>query len=131
MENYYVFTGYEDEPYYYEEGEIHIASHLSPMPKKLMEYVQKHYNYRMRYSKTIRDSYLANGCEFCDALQGDYFLFGEVGSPFFVSSREKAEKLLLYKIPLRYDLVLEDLEVGFGSEDWLIKKYGKGKEIRV
>ena len=85
----------------------------------------------MRYSKTISDSYMANGCDHCDALQSDFFLFGEVGSPFWVDSKEVASQLKLYRIPLKYDLVLDFMEVGWGSEDWLIKKYGKITEINL
>ena len=133
VENYFEFvdTNDDEESYYYEEGEIHIVSHFEPMPQRLLEYVQKQYNYKMRYSKTISDSYMANGCDHCDALQGDFFLFGEVGSPFWVDSKEVASQLKLYRIPLKYDLVLDFMEVGWGSEDWLIKKYGKITEINL
>lgn len=113
VENYFEFvdTDDEEESYYYEEGEIHIVSHFEPMPQRLLEYVQKQYNYKMRYSKTISDSYMANGCDHCDALQGDFFLFGEVGSPFWVDSKEVASQLKLYRIPLKYDLVLDFIGV--------------------
>lgn len=133
VENYFEFvdTNDDEESFYYEEGEIHIVSHFEPMPQRLLEYVQKQYNYKMRYSKTISDRYMANGCDHCDALQGDFFLFGEVGSPFWVDSKEVASQLKLYRIPLKYDLVLDFMEVGWGSEDWLIKKYGKITEINL
>lgn len=133
VEHYFEFvdTNDDEESYYYEEGEIHIVSHFKPMPQRLLEYVQKQYNYKMRYSQTISDSYMANGCDHCDALQGDFFLFGEVGSPFWVDSKEVASQLKLYRIPLKYDLVFDFMEVGWGSEDWLIKKYGKITEISL
>ena len=54
---------------------------------------------------------MANGCDHCDALQGDFFLFGEVGSPFWVDSKEVASQLKLYRIPLKYDLVLDFISV--------------------
>ena len=57
--------------------------------------------------------------------------FGEVGSPFWVDSKEVASQLKLYRIPLKYDLVLDFMEVGWGSEDWIIKKYGKITEINL
>lgn len=57
-------------------------------------------------------------------IQGDFFLFGEVDSPFFVDSIEKAKQLKLYKVPLKNDLIV-DLDIGFGSEDYLIEQYAQ------
>ncbi|WP_077612275.1 DUF5710 domain-containing protein [Clostridium sp. Marseille-P2415] len=124
IENYYEFwnMGDSDKDHYYESGEVHIASHIKPMPAALMEYIQSQYNYKKRYSKTIKSSYLANCCDNCDVLQGDFFLFEEVDSPFFIYDKDVASKLKLYKIPLKYDLVLDTVEVGIGSNDYLIKE---------
>ena len=82
------------------------------------------YNYYESYSKTVNASYLANHCSNCKVIQGDFFLFEEVDTPFFVDSIEKAKKLKLYKIPLENDLIV-DLDIGFGSEDYLIEKYAQ------
>lgn len=95
------------------------------MPNKILKYVQENYNYKLRYSKTVESSYYANCCQNCDVLQGDFFLFSEVDSPFWIEDEEAARKLKLYKIRLEYDILVDNVEVGFGSNDYLIKVYGK------
>ena len=113
----------EDNFCYYDDI-IHIASHIEPLSKDLLDKLKEKYNYFESYSKTVNASYLANHCLNCKAIQGEFFLFGEVDTPFFVDSIEKAKKLKLYKIPLENDLIV-DLDIGFGSEDYLIEKYAQ------
>lgn len=113
----------EDNFCYYDDI-IHIASHIEPLPKDLLDKLKEKHNYYESYSKTLNASYLANHCLNCKVIQGEFFLFGEVDTPFFVDSIEKAKKLKLYKIPLENDLIV-DLDIGFGSEDYLIEKYAQ------
>ena len=113
----------EDNFCYYDDI-IHIASHIEPLSKDLLNKLKEKYNYYESYSKTVNASYLANHCSNCKVIQGEFFLFGEVDTPFFVDSIEKAKKLKLYKIPLENDLIV-DLDIGFGSEDFLIEKYAQ------
>ena len=108
----------------YYDDIIHIASHIEPLSKNLLNKLEEKYNYYESYSKTINSSYLANHCSNCSVIQGDFFLFKEVDTPFFVDSIEKAKKLKLYKVPLENDLIV-DLDIGFGSEDYLIEKYAQ------
>ncbi|MEQ6359502.1 competence protein CoiA family protein [Thermoanaerobacter thermohydrosulfuricus] len=35
-----------------------------------------------RYSKTVGHKYWANTCPYCGAIQGDFYLYGEIESPF-------------------------------------------------
>ncbi len=59
-----------------EEGdnEIHIASHIYPLPDKLLEYLKVRYGYYESYSNTTKSSYLANHCTNCKVIQGDFNL---------------------------------------------------------
>ena len=92
-------------PYEINRGEeVHIAESLWPWPAGLLEYLKKVYNYHYGFSKTLQANCYANHCQSCDALQGNFFLFNEVDSPFMVESRADAEKLKLYKIDLLYDI---------------------------
>ena len=108
----------------YIDDEIHIASHIEPLSKDLLDKLKEKYNYYESYSKTVNDSYLANHCSNCKVIQGDFFLFEEVDTPFFVDSIENDKVLKLYKVPLENDLIL-DLDIGVGSEDYLIEKYAQ------
>ena len=96
---------------------------MTPLPKMLMDFVQYKYNYRKRYSKTTNTTDWANGCDTCDALQGNHYLYEEVDSPFWIEDELSASKLKLYRIPLEYAIVLDDININIGSNDYMIKKY--------
>ena len=59
-----------------------------------------------------------------NVLQGDFFLFSEVDSPFFIHSQEDVKKLKIYKIKLEQDLIV-NADDGWASFDEMFKKYGK------
>lgn len=105
------------------QNDIHIVGPITPIPEVLMEYIKSKYNYKLRYSKTTKTSNISNCCEYCDVLQGDFFLFNEVDSPFFIHSPEDVEKLKIYKIRLKHDLII-NAEDGWASFDEMFKKYG-------
>ena len=132
IESYMEFDDEINNGVYYDNGEIvHIAAHIKPIPSKLMDYIQHTYNYKNRYSKFANRTYLANCCDNCDVLQGDFFLFDEVDSPFWIENSEVASKLNLFKISLEYDIVLDDIEISFSSTDYLIKQYAHIEELVV
>lgn len=106
------------------QDNIHIVGPIDPIPEPLMEYIQNKYNYKLRYSKTTHISSICNCCDNCDVLQGDFFLFSEVDSPFFIHSREDVKKLEIYKIKLEQDLIV-NADDGWASFDEMFKKYGK------
>lgn len=126
IENFYEFAALNDvgTKFAYNEGVIRIVPHLFPFPDKLLDYVSQKYNYHESYSRTLKASYLANNCEHCDALQGDWFLFEEPDSPFFIFNEEDASALTLHKIPLVNDIALSSaISMNFQPEDELIKNY--------
>lgn len=94
------------------------------LPKYIMDIAKANFNYGVTYSKTTQSEYLANRCSHCDSLQGDFYLFGEVGSPFFITSAREAKQLTLHKIKLKFDFVMQD-GVNWSSEDYLIRKHAK------
>lgn len=106
------------------DGEINIAYQIEPLPKKILEYIQGKYNYKMTYSKFAGTTYPANCCDHCDTLQGDHYLFSDAGGPFFLDSKQKISDLKLCKIHLPFDLAVIAI-VGWSSEDHLIKELGQ------
>lgn len=113
-----------DEPFDYESGTIHIASELTGLSNKFYDFLKKKFNYKLGYSATLKSTCYANHCTNCDALQGNFFLFDEVDSPFWIDSPSAAANLTLYRINLRHDHIV-DFNLGIGSEDDLIKEFGR------
>ena len=108
--------------------EIHIAENIEPWPPGLLEYLKREYNYHYGFSKTLNGKCYANHCQSCNALQGNFFLFHEVNTPFGIDSPKAAEKLKIYKVDLPYDIVTLT-EPGWGSEDWMIYEYGQKLQL--
>ena len=104
--------------------ELNIMPPDSNMPNYIIDIAKRHFNYHNSYSKTTRSKYLANNCDICNSLQGDFFLFHEVDSPFFIKDTNDAKKLVLHKIPLKFDFVLNG-DLSWNSESHLIRKYAK------
>lgn len=125
IEHYIEFNGEE----IYDKSnndKIHISSCMTHLPKMLMDFVQYKYNYRKRYSKTTNTTDWANGCDTCDALQGNHYLYEEVDSPFWIEDELSASKLKLYRIPLEYAIVLDDINIiplNPHFDNYMIKKY--------
>ena len=126
LENFYVFYKdgvYGDNPEpEYSSGEIHIASSLEPVNPAILGYLRERYNYYYGYSKFTNSNYYGNHCNNCGVLQGNFHLFEEVDTPFCVDSIEAAKALKLFRVKLPFDIKVSS-EVGFGSEDYLIKEY--------
>lgn len=120
------FEVYDDEAagFDYVNDEIHIASHIEPLEEELLDDLKKQYGYYADYSKMAGMTYLLNHCSNCKMKQGDYFLFEEVDSPFFLDTVDKVKQLTLRKIPLKND-VIANIDVGYGSTDWMIEQYAK------
>ena len=128
IENYYTFYQegiFEGDPEpEYSFGEIHIASWIEPLSDKLLYYLKNKYNYYYGYSKFTNSSYYGNHCMSCGVLQGDFYIFSEVDSPFFIDSAESAKALRLFRVPLSADLKVI-CDVGYGSEDYLLKAHAQ------
>lgn len=69
-------------------------------------FLKKHFRYYYSYSKTMRDSYIANHCEHCGAIQGNHYLYEEPSGPFFDidnADDEVKKRINLYKITFTED----------------------------
>lgn len=104
--------------------DIHIEKFPEDISSEILDTIKNNFNFKVKYSKTTETSELSNCCENCGTLQGDFFIFHEVGSPFYIENKEQAEKLRLYKVKLKYDYLYNG-DFGYGSEDYLIKQCAK------
>lgn len=116
---------------YFDDNNIHMVQHIHPMPPFLLNYIQYRYNYKLKYSKSAEKSYLANCCDNCDALQGDFYLFNRPESPFWIDSPLITSKLDIIKMPLKYDLVINDIDIRYCSTDYLIKQYANIRKSNI
>ncbi|MBR1723979.1 MAG: hypothetical protein IJ723_03035 [Ruminococcus sp.] len=114
--------------YKFNNDGIHICPFPSGMPNSITGYVAEKYNLRYDYSKTVRYSYLANHCSHCGIIQGDFYLFDEVDTPFFITEPSDVKKLSFYKYKLPYDVIC-DASISYGSEDYLLKEYADVKDL--
>lgn len=90
---------------------IYITGDFAAFPKIALAYVQNKFPVRERYSKTRNCSYISNGCEHCNALFGNWNLYNEPDSPFFIDNPKKLNNLTVYKIPLKYDIAITSTEI--------------------
>ncbi|MCB5953265.1 DUF5710 domain-containing protein [Enterococcus sp. BWT-B8] len=81
--------------------DLQLWSISEDIPEKIKEILTKEFGCKIKYSKTVNDTYFANVCNHCDSLQGNYFLYSEVDGPFGMYGDSK---LLFYKFKLKNDL---------------------------
>lgn len=124
-DSFWDFTDDEEDGEYYWSDALHVISFLDPIPEILFKFVTRNFNYKMRFSKFTQSTSLANCCEHCDVLQGNFFIFDEVDSPFFIYSVNDARNLSIYKFKLKNDLIVDDIGISYGQNDFLIKEYAK------
>ena len=82
--------------------ELHLAwvENAEDIPHRLLRYIKENYSVKTGYSKNIGGKCFANHCDYCGALQGNWFLFNEPDSPLSscVDGDELAEKMSRLKI---------------------------------
>jgi hypothetical protein len=73
---------------------------------ELLTLIQSKYPFfKQKYGKSINDTYIANCCNYCDGIQGDFFLHEEIDSPFLDS----------YKMKCKNYIVLSDSKMKFST----------------
>ncbi len=121
-----LFLDKNTQRYSIEHGDIHICSSPVIMNSKILEQLKNKYNYYESYSKTTKSSYYANHCKNCDSIQGNFYLYDEVDSPFFVCDKATAGELTIHTIKCKDDYFIDDnCDITYDGYDGLIKEYAK------
>lgn len=67
-------------------------------PTNVLKIIQEKYPfYKSKYSYSVQDGYIANTCEYCSALQGDFYLYEEPDGAFFDTYQLKPKYFISLK----------------------------------
>lgn len=118
--------GDDIELFHYYSDKIHLIPSLpnTCFANEFWDYMKTNYHFYQDYSKQ-GGTYKANHCHFCNSIQGEFHLFCEPDSPFFINNGNDAAKLTLHKIHLKNDIITGDIVAGENPYDSLIKPYAK------
>ncbi len=103
------------------------------IPPKLLRYIMENYSVWTGYSK-MTGACFANHCDYCGAIQGNWYLFDEPDSPFSSCVAddeqliEKMSKLKIKGIPIEDDLQLK-WGIAFCSNDYVYFDYAQYEEL--
>lgn len=98
-----------------------IISGITGIPEDILMYIQSRVpTFKMSYSQTVGDSYLANTCPKCDTLSGDFYLHSEPGGPFFPESEDEARQLYVTEIPTKERATIFG-NAGYGPGDMILE----------
>ena len=115
----------------YFTGDLNLVGMIENIPKPMYTYLRSKYNIKQCFSKTTRTTSMSNCCDNCDVLQGSFFLYEEVDSPFWIQSASDVEKLKFYKFPLKNDLIIDPGPISWSTSDSLMKEYGNFEVINL
>jgi len=90
----------------YIEGDLYLIEDVYCIPNSISKYLSEEYKFNYGHSKTTNSNYYGNHCDVCGVLQGNFYLYCEPDSPFFMDDVEKVKNLKLFKISLKCDLEL-------------------------
>ena len=124
-DTYITFKGEQYELY---DEEINFIKLHEIESESLLQYLNQNYKFYKDYSYTTKTHYLANHCDCCGVLQGNWFLYSEPDSPFFMTSEQKAKALSVFKFDLPYDIDIS-ANVCWGAGDYMIKEFCKIQEL--
>jgi len=107
FEKYYAIDTIEDtDKIIYSCENILISDAPDNIPPHFKNLLHDNFNFYWDLSKTINKFYNSNHCQYCSVIQGNYYLFNEDESPFFIDGIEQAEKLIVYRINIENDIPL-------------------------
>ena len=127
--DYYVLFGefFSDEGYVISKSntEINLIEGIEFVPDVLAGYLKERFNFYVGFSKQNKKyKYYANHCKHCGVIHGDFYLHSQPDSPFFIWSKEDAQKIRVHKITLPYDIEIAG-SVAWSDADEMIVAYSQ------
>jgi hypothetical protein len=94
---------------------FHLINYITSYSKNLINILELTDNkFKLIHSKTINETYLMNICSYCNAAQGDNYLYEEEDSVFGSVRKSDIDNWTLKKIPLELDVGIKgDLFFGW------------------
>lgn len=96
------------------------------LPNDIRVYLESNTTCEDRYSRTVNSNYFANICEHCNSLQGNFFVYDEVDSPF--KGIEKSPSQFI-EFELENDICI-DYEVGSSCIAPDVKLFDENKVVK-
>lgn len=114
---------------------VHLAwtENEKTIPPKLLRYLKKNYSVGTGYSKFSNDYTFANHCDYCGALQGNWFMFNEPDSPLVPCVEGKDLEYRMCKIKIVGIPIYDDLQLDWEffphKNDYAYFEYGEYEEF--
>jgi hypothetical protein len=103
------------------EGEVCVLSNIRELPPTVLKWIRQRFpTFSLKFSKTTQSKYYANTCPKCDVLSGDFFLHGDIGAPFFPTTKEEAKHLSIETIPVSGSMTVR-AGLGIGVGDLILR----------
>jgi hypothetical protein len=98
-----------------------VFSGITALPRPVLAYVQRQFpTFQLKYSKTVQGKYYANNCPDCGVIYGDFYLHDEPGAPFFPTTDEEANSIVIETVPLTGAIALKG-SCGYGVGGMILR----------
>ena len=98
---------------------------------KLCEYLMEKYKLKKRYLPAVGYKFRVNGCTHCDAIIPDEFLFVETDSPFYIDSRERADKLKVSRFSSDSDFSIDEVVTCSADKSLFTKDFKEINDLQL
>lgn len=111
---------YSTDKLFYNSGDIRVSPILfDSLPDEIIDSLCDHFDIFLRHFLNP-DKPFSNYCNYCNARQGNYYLFKTPQSPFILDSFEKFQSFELFKVNLKYDFI-SNVDISYPIIDTYLK----------
>ena len=108
---------------FFDEG-VHFVPNIYNVPKETLNFMRKNFGVKTSISDNGKISY-RNVCRECGKVHSKKSLLNSFNPPFMIYSHLDAEKLKLYRIPLKEDIVTFGLDKTWFTTMDLVEEYAQ------